>query len=98
MSDNRFDTLAGGEQYGTDSLMGGEQVGFDLLAGGEQHGTDTLMGGAQVEFDLLAGGEQRGRELFMSGEQGLTEATSDNVCADHSGGEDEHSRDVRSAA
>src|SRR5262245_52488779 len=43
MSDDRFDTLAGGEQHGDEQLMaGGDQTASDTLAGGEQRGADTL--------------------------------------------------------
>jgi hypothetical protein len=42
MSDDRFDTLAGGEQEGDELLARGRQIGRDTLAGGEQSGSDLL--------------------------------------------------------
>jgi hypothetical protein len=64
MSEDRFDTLAGGEQQEDELMARGAQMGGDTLAGGEEAGTDLLAGGEQKGGDTLAGGGQRGPDLL----------------------------------
>jgi hypothetical protein len=97
MSDDRFDTLAGGEQHGEELMARGVQIGGDTLTGGEQRGADMLAGGEQMGGDTLGGGEQRGADLLMGGEQGKAAAAAVGVYAGDEGG-DEDSPELRSAA
>ena len=62
MSDDRFDTLAGGEQHGEELMARGVQTGGDTLTGGEQRGADMLMLGEQGKAASAAVGVYAGDE------------------------------------
>jgi hypothetical protein len=100
MSDDRFDTLAGGEQQGDELLARGRQMGRDTLAGGEQAGTQLLAGGEQMGRDTLAGGEQSGPDLLVPAPPSPAEsrAPGDEVEHMHSENEDEDWPEHRSVA
>jgi hypothetical protein len=99
MSDDRFDTLAGGEQQGDELMARGMQMGGDTLAGGEQAGAELLASGEQIGGATLAGGEQRGPDMLMGGERRASGAlTSHRGDGEHSEDDDEKSPELRSVA